>query len=184
MNSSTSGVTTRAVKEARAALAKSFFRRSLPCPPATDFASTQGKKLFQESLLEGYMEGFFSLMSQFRTQDQPTFCGISSLTMVLNSLPLDPQRIWKESAWRFYSEESLNCCIPLEKVQEDGISFDALACLAMCNGARVETFRATDFSEQQFRQDVKEGMFGFLCHFATHGFVQSQDTEAVWWRPF
>lgn len=41
------------------------------------------------------MENYFRLAEQFRTQDEPAFCGLSTLTMVLNSLAVDPGRAWK-----------------------------------------------------------------------------------------
>lgn len=41
------------------------------------------------------MESYFRLAEQFRTQDDPSFCGLSSLTMVLNALAVDPGRTWK-----------------------------------------------------------------------------------------
>ncbi|PIM98833.1 Glutathione gamma-glutamylcysteinyltransferase [Handroanthus impetiginosus] len=67
----------------------------LPSPPAIDFSSPEGKKLFTEALHDGNMEGFFKLISSFNTQSEPTFCGLASLTMVLNALAIDPCRIWK-----------------------------------------------------------------------------------------
>lgn len=41
------------------------------------------------------MESYFRLAEQFRTQDEPAFCGLSTLTMVLNALAVDPGRVWK-----------------------------------------------------------------------------------------
>lgn len=41
------------------------------------------------------MECYFRLAEQFRTQDEPAFCGLSTLTMVLNALAVDPGRVWK-----------------------------------------------------------------------------------------
>ena len=32
------------------------------------------------------MECYFGLAAQFRTQDEPSYCGLSTLVMVLNSL--------------------------------------------------------------------------------------------------
>jgi glutathione gamma-glutamylcysteinyltransferase len=65
--------------------------------------------LFQESLLDGTMNGFFKLMEQFSMQDEPAFCGLTSLSMVLNSLSIDPRRTWK-GAWRWFHEAMLDCC--------------------------------------------------------------------------
>lgn len=98
----------------------SLYRRSLPSPPAIDFSSAEGKvrssliqllmlhirsviqvkvfivflqKIFKEAVQKGTMEGYFSLISYFQTQSEPAFCGLASLSMVLNAL--DSQRKWK-----------------------------------------------------------------------------------------
>jgi Phytochelatin synthase len=68
-----------------------FYRRPLP-ESCTDFASPLGKSLFSEAMAEGNMECYFLLASQFRTQDEPAFCGLSTLVMVLNALSIDPGR--------------------------------------------------------------------------------------------
>lgn len=71
--------------------------------PSTAFAkkcfcsSVAGRELFREALIEGNMESYFRLAEQFRTQDDPAFCGLSTLTMVLNALSVDPGRTWKGS---------------------------------------------------------------------------------------
>jgi glutathione gamma-glutamylcysteinyltransferase len=49
---------------------KSFYRRILPTPPAVAFTSKDGRRLFQEGLANGYMESYFKLAEQFRTQDE------------------------------------------------------------------------------------------------------------------
>ena len=43
------------------------------------------------------------------TQDEPAFCGLASLSMVLNALAIDPRRPWK-GVWRWFNEELLDCC--------------------------------------------------------------------------
>ena len=73
----------------------SFHQRVLPCPPATAFSSDSGRLKFREALLAGYVEGYFLLAEQFRTQDEPAFCGLSTLVMLLNALQVDPMRVWK-----------------------------------------------------------------------------------------
>ena len=60
--------------------------------------------------------------------------------MVLNSLAIDPRRVWKGS-WRTFHEQMLDCCIPLETVQREGITLIQAACLAKCNGALAGTSR-------------------------------------------
>eukprot|EP01083_Nonionella_stella_P064048 166594_1 len=130
---------------------RSFYRRQLPSPPAVAFSSDAGRRMFGEALRSGSMEGYFALAEQFRTQDEPAFCGISTLTMVLNALSIDPGRIWK-GPWRWFHEEMLSCCESLDIVKEKGIVFEKAACLARCNGADVDSFLAQNSSEEVFRE--------------------------------
>lgn len=53
------------------------------------------QKLFTEAIHSGTMEGFFKLISYFQTQSEPAYCGLASLSMVLNALAIDPRRKWK-----------------------------------------------------------------------------------------
>lgn len=51
--------------------------------------------IFNEALQKGTMEGFFRLISYFQTQSEPAYCGLASLSVVLNALSIDPGRKWK-----------------------------------------------------------------------------------------
>lgn len=116
--------------------AASFYKRPLP-PPATAFSSAEGRRIFREALCNGSMEGYFLLAEQFRTQDEPAFCGLSTLTMVLNALGVDPLRTWK-GPWRWYHESMLDCCRPLSWVKKSGLLFAEVVCLSECHGLDVD----------------------------------------------
>ena len=68
---------------------KQFYRRPLP-DTCISFCSKQGQDVFKEALASGHMQCYFKLASQYRTQDEPAYCGLSTLVMVLNSLEVDP----------------------------------------------------------------------------------------------
>ncbi|GAB5372331.1 hypothetical protein AAMO2058_001656300 [Amorphochlora amoebiformis] len=121
------------------------------------FASDTGKLRFRKALIAGSMGCFFPLIEQFRTQDEPAFCGISTLIMVLNALAIDPARLWK-GPWRWYSEEMLDCCKPLEVVEKEGITFEEFSCLARCNGVKIKSTRASESKEGDFREIVKKSV--------------------------
>ena len=127
----------------------STYRRALP-EDAIEFASPAGKQMFAEALAAGGLDGYFALAEQFHTQAEPAFCGLGSLVVALNALAIDPGRSWK-GPWRWFSEELLDCCVPLEQIRERGIDLDELACLARCNGARVELTRAEGDDERAWR---------------------------------
>jgi glutathione gamma-glutamylcysteinyltransferase len=131
----------------------SFYRRPLP-DSLIAFASSQGRQLFREALDSGGMEGWFALAEQFHTQADPAFCGLGTLVVVLNALEIDPGRIW-QGPWRWYGETLLDCCLPLEQVQQKGVTLDELACLARCNGATARVMRADQAAAEVLRSDVR-----------------------------
>ncbi|CAN1245228.1 Glutathione gamma-glutamylcysteinyltransferase 1 [Linum grandiflorum] len=151
-----------------------LYRRILPSPPAIDFASSEGKQIFLEAVQNGTMEGFFKLISYFQTQSEPAYCGLASLSMVLNALSIDPRRKWKGNTenirdlnagpWRWFDESMLDCCEPLEKVKADGISFGKVVCLARCAGAKVEARRTSQTTIDDFRNHVIRCSTSDNCH--------------------
>jgi len=131
-----------------------FYRRPLP-DQCIAFSSKEGKSIFRNALSAGYMEGFFHLIEQFHTQAEPAYCGLGTLSMILNALGMDPNRLWK-GPWRWYSEELLDCCVPLETVQKTGISIEEFQCLARCNGTKCQVFRPNSkHNLEHFREMVK-----------------------------
>ena len=127
-----------------------LYRRSLP-ENAIAFSSPEGRKVFDEALAAGSMEGYFPLAEQFHTQSEPAYCGLGSLVVALNALAIDPKRLWR-GTWRWFGEEMLDCCVPLPEIRRRGIEMDELACLARCNGARVESVHATDTNLPALRE--------------------------------
>ncbi|KAF8362226.1 pcs-1 [Pristionchus pacificus] len=152
--------------------AKHFYRRALP-DSCVDFASPEGKKMFTEALLEGNASIFFKLSSQFRTQDDPAFCGLSSLVMILNALevdpgkvfngyyPVKPRKVWM-APWRFYHETMLDCCVPVDNIKKVGLTLAQVSCLASCNRLSSEMHHAaeTEDSITSFRRDVLRSVRG------------------------
>lgn len=128
---------------------KSFFRRTLPREQVA-FSSRQGRELFADAMKHDEMEPFFPLSEQFVTQNEPTFCALGSLTMVMNALGVDPMRKWKDEpgpGWRWWTDEMFmpqSSCLPrIEDLRKDGVGLDALAMIAGASGADVQLHRAT-----------------------------------------
>ncbi|KAF7062480.1 hypothetical protein CFC21_069074 [Triticum aestivum] len=141
----------------------SLCRRVLPTPPAVEFASPEGRRLFAEALEAGTMEGFFSLVSHFQTQSEPAFCGLASIAVVLNALAIDPGRRWK-GPWRWFDESMLDCCEPLHVVRSQGITFGKVVCLARCAGASVRCFRADHATVHDLRAHLARCASSHDCH--------------------
>ncbi|EPX72605.1 phytochelatin synthetase [Schizosaccharomyces octosporus yFS286] len=131
---------------------KSFYKRTLP-PQCLAFDSHQGKQVFLKALQEGHMENYFTLAQQMVTQNEPAFCGIGTLCMILNSLKVDPGRLWKGS-WRWYDQDMLDCCRSLKDIERDGITLEEFSCLANCNGLQTVTKSVKDVSFEEFLKDL------------------------------
>ncbi|CAG8600792.1 13028_t:CDS:2 [Dentiscutata heterogama] len=119
-----------------------------------NFSSPTGKDLFKQALNEGYAEGYFNLSSCFSHQMDPAFCGLSSLSIVLNALQVKGAPVWK-GPWRWWFDELLNCCTPIDEVKKKGINFSQFACLARCH-CDVIVKRADRTSKEEFISDLKE----------------------------
>ncbi|MDQ3335452.1 MAG: phytochelatin synthase [Myxococcota bacterium] len=137
---------------------QTLYRRPLP-PDATEFSSAAGRQLFAEALAAGGLDGYFRLAEQFHTQAEPEFCGLGSLVVALNALGIDPGRLWK-GPWRWFSEELLDCCVSLDQVRQRGLDLDEVACLARCNGARVDLFRAESSDGAAWRSSLRAAARG------------------------
>lgn len=140
------------------AMNQTLYRRPLPTD-AIEFSSTTGRQLFAEALASGGLDGYFRLAEQFHTQAEPEFCGLGSLVVALNALGIDPGRLWK-GPWRWFSEELLDCCVSLDEVRRRGLDLDELACLARCNGAAVDLFRAETSDAAAWRSSLIAGARG------------------------
>lgn len=100
---------------------------------------------------------YFPLSEVFTSQTEPAFCGISTLCMILNCLSVDPAQIhgvrgiWK-GPWRWYHEELLDCCAPLEEAKMHGVTMEQLDCLAQCNGLKTCVTSMADCDIVAFRR--------------------------------
>lgn len=157
---------------------RSFYKRELPSPPSTALSSSQGQDIFQDAMSQGMLRGFFPLIEQFRTQDDPAFCGLASVAMVLNALAIDPRRLWK-GPWRIFHEQMLDCCVPLETVQKEGITLSGASCLARCNGATTQVFSFGSVSVEEFRRMIKEACstanYHLIVSYSRKHFLQTGD---------
>ncbi|KAF8388340.1 hypothetical protein HHK36_027006 [Tetracentron sinense] len=69
--------------------------------------------------------------------------------------------------WRWFDESMLDSCESLEKIKAEGIAFGKAACLAHCNGAKVEAFRTNQTTIDDFRKYVMICTSSEDCHMIT-----------------
>lgn len=128
-------------------------RLPLP-PPAISFSSAQGKTYLRMALASGGGECYFRLAEVFHTQREPAFCGLGTLVMVLNALEVDPGAKWIGN-WRWYDESMFSCCVDLEAIKKDGISWRPWCSLARAQGLHLQPTLVTNSSIEVFRETVR-----------------------------
>ena len=141
---------------------KSVHTRKLP-EALVAFSSERGRGYFAEAMASGHMLPYFPLIEQFVTQEEPTFCGLGTLTMVMNALRIDPRRRWHDESgpgWRWWSDEMFptSCSGDIEHFKKLGVTMEEFELLASANGAAVQMRRPTDRGESldTFRASIVE----------------------------
>jgi len=158
---------------------KSVFRRALP-DDLVAFSSARGRARFGEAMAAGHMEPYFPLVEQFVTQDEPTFCGLGTLTMVMNALKIDPRRRWRDETgpgWRWWSDEMFptSCTGSLEYYRTNGSTMEEFRLLAATNGADVRMRRPTDEGEsvETFRAAIVDASSTASSSFTVTSFCRA-----------
>ena len=119
-------------------------------PSLIDFKSVEGRALLISCLSsENAGNKYLSLSEQFLTQSSPPSCGMATLAMLLNSLRVDPGRVWQKP-WRWFTEEMLTSCYP-NTGNTAGITMEHFGHIAECNGAAVQTFYGEEVTANEFR---------------------------------
>jgi glutathione gamma-glutamylcysteinyltransferase len=57
--------------------------------------------------------------------------------------------------WRWFSDEMLDCCAPLDKIRETGMTFAEVVSAGRCNGLNVKDKIADKTTYEQFISDLK-----------------------------
>eukprot|EP01063_Lacrimia_lanifica_P015583 TRINITY_DN22289_c0_g1_i1.p1 TRINITY_DN22289_c0_g1~~TRINITY_DN22289_c0_g1_i1.p1 ORF type:complete len:402 (+),score=151.70 TRINITY_DN22289_c0_g1_i1:97-1302(+) len=131
-----------------------IYRRQLP-DSLVSFSSDDGRRLFREAMVQGGCEGYFALAEQFHTQNEPAYCGLGSLAMVLNALNIDDRSQVEKANIKHLTEDSLDVHVAMDVVRKEGITFDEFHCMALLNGAKVTAKRHGEHSYEEFRADVE-----------------------------
>ena len=82
---------------------ESFYKAEEP-KVGVNFKSDESKKLFLESLQNNMANPFFELSDQFNTQTYGSYCGPTNISIILNSMGIDPQKIYFRN-WRWFMKK-------------------------------------------------------------------------------
>ena len=73
---------------------KTFYRRTLD-GSIVDYRSADGKERLSRALAAGTAATFLSLTNVMTTQSDLAYCGLTTLSVCLNALEIDPLNQWR-----------------------------------------------------------------------------------------
>ena len=104
-----------------------------------NYHSDESKKLFLESLQNNMANPFFELSDQFTTQTYGSYCGPTNISIILNSMGIDPNSILFRH-WRWYNEKNIHAC-DIECVHDHGMSITDMKFIFEKNNVRTILYR-------------------------------------------
>ena len=106
--------------------------------------SREGRKRLLRSLQQETARSYFALQAHVCNQSEPTYCGVTTLLVILNAFAVDPLRRWK-GGWRYFGNEDVllhTCpCLEPQRILRTGLTLPQFAQLAACQGLSVQTKR-------------------------------------------
>lgn len=141
-------------------LSRSSLSQTLPVPEnLIPFTSLQGEEFLRES---DSLADFGSLSSHFVTQDNQAYCGVASMTIVLNALGIDAPPVNAWSQHYFTQQTVLNAAteaiIPAATIQTQGLTLAELEALLETYPLRVDRYHGAAVSLAEFRQLIVENL--------------------------
>jgi hypothetical protein len=140
----------------------SVFAQTLPLTPnLIGFTTPDGQNLLLESR---HQQDFFSLSSQFVTQNNQAYCGVASIVMVLNSLRIPapeapeykPYNVFTQE--NFFNNQATRKIISPEVVSRMGMTLEQMGQLLTSYGVKVRINHAASTSLEQFRKQAAENL--------------------------
>ena len=131
---------------------------TLPLPAGlTDFNSTQGEHYLLEA---GANADYFRLASQFVTQKTQSYCGIASLTMVLNAIGAEAPTSADYGPYKYFTQDNVlddktDAILPREVLAHIGTTLDQLGALVAYRGLKAEVHHAGEETLEAFRATVR-----------------------------
>lgn len=125
----------------------------------TSLTSPEGQALLMDSEA---LADYIPLATQFTTQQNQAFCGIASISMVLNALqvpaPLAPE--WERN---YFTQENVfneqtEAIIPRSMIERQGLTLEELAGIFESYPVNAEIYYGSDVTLDSFRQLIAENL--------------------------
>ena len=117
---------------------ETFYKAKEPIE-GVNYKSDESKKLLLESLQNNTANPFFELSDQFTTQTYGSYCGPTNISIILNSMGIDPQTTYFRN-WRWYHESNIHSC-DIDSVHNHGMPITDLKYILECNKVKTRLYR-------------------------------------------
>ena len=134
---------------------------TLPLPPGLiGLDSEEGETLLFEAEARA---AYFPLSLQFVTQQNQAFCGVASMTIVLNALKVPAP---ETAAWKPFTafnqdnifNEATEAVVPRAVIEKMGMTLTQLGGLPGAFGLKAEVHHASDSTVKDFRRMASEAL--------------------------
>jgi hypothetical protein len=135
--------------------------QTLPLPePLINLNSEQGARLLLESEAN---RAYWPLSIQFVTQKNQAYCGVASLTMVLNALGVPAPSTPEFEPFKTFTQDNLlndetEKVLPKEVLAKIGMTLDQIGQLLTTFGVKADVHHAADTSLDEFRKLATEAL--------------------------
>ncbi|WP_013323642.1 phytochelatin synthase family protein [Gloeothece verrucosa] len=136
--------------------------QTLPLAPnLINFNSTEGEKLLLQSKAR---QDYFPLSIHFLTQENPAWCGVASIVMVLNALGISAPEDPVHKPYHAFTQTNLfdnpktSQIITAEQVSRQGMTLQQLGQLLESYSLKVKVYYGSEVSLEQFRQLVMKNL--------------------------
>ena len=130
---------------------------SLPLPPNLISSTSQDG----EALLIGAdaREAYFTLVSNYVTQQTQSFCGVASMVMVFNAMQLPAPEVAAYAPYRTFTQDNVldartDAILPRDTILKQGITLDQMGALVGVQPVDVAVRHASDTSVDNFRSEA------------------------------
>lgn len=162
-----------------------FHKRTLPSQ-CISLSSTEGQEIFRSA--QGCpdrpgskcgLKVFFDLVTNFRTQVEPAYCGPSTLVMVLNTLAIKPRDAWGNHCRGTWREDSMMAQfnMDVDEVKEVGITFSTFVNLAKFQRVQVDEVYGSESTVEEFRSIVRKVCCNAFEDYSTSSLSFSSDNS-------
>ena len=130
---------------------------SLPLPPnLIASASPDGEALL---VAADAREAYFTLVSNYVTQQTQSFCGVASMVMVFNAMQLPAPEVAAYAPYRTFTQDNVldartDAILPRDTILKQGITLDQMGALVGVQPVNVTVRHASDASVDSFRSEA------------------------------